>query len=85
MVPPEGYLKEVADICKKHNVLFVCDEVQTGLGRTGVDLCHLRDSVRPDLVVLGKALAGGVSESFMISEQTNTLGRNVCALGNPRR
>ena len=59
VVPPKGYLKEVAQLCKKHNVLFICDEVQTGLGRTGANLCHLREGVRPDLVVLGKALAGG--------------------------
>jgi ornithine--oxo-acid transaminase len=53
-------LKEVAELCKKHNALFICDEVQTGLGRTGANLCHLREGVRPDLVVLGKALAGGL-------------------------
>ncbi|CZR64870.1 related to CAR2-ornithine aminotransferase [Phialocephala subalpina] len=58
--PPKGYLKEVAELCKKHNVLFICDEVQTGLGRTGANLSHLRENVRPDLVVLGKALAGGM-------------------------
>jgi ornithine--oxo-acid transaminase len=44
-------------------VLFIVDEVQTGLGRTGANLCHLREDVRPDLVVLGKALAGGSSKS----------------------
>lgn len=60
MVPPEGYLQQVASLCHAHNVLFICDEVQSGLGRAGANLCHLREGVRPDLVVLGKALAGGI-------------------------
>jgi ornithine--oxo-acid transaminase len=60
VAPPKGYLKEVAALCQKHNVLFIVDEVQCGLGRAGTNLCHLRDDLRPDLVVLGKALAGGM-------------------------
>jgi ornithine--oxo-acid transaminase len=61
IVPPEGYFKAVADLCKRHNVLFIADEIQTGLGRTGRMLCveHEKD-VRPDVVILGKALSGGV-------------------------
>jgi acetylornithine/succinyldiaminopimelate/putrescine aminotransferase len=58
--PPPGYLQDVAALCKKHNVLFIVDEVQAGLGRSGANLCHLRDKIRPDMVVLGKALAGGM-------------------------
>ncbi|KAI8147037.1 ornithine-oxo-acid transaminase [Fennellomyces sp. T-0311] len=60
MVPDDGYLKECYDLCKKHNVLFIADEIQTGLGRTGKMLCSEHDHVRPDMVLLGKALSGGV-------------------------
>ncbi|PAV88617.1 hypothetical protein WR25_19528 [Diploscapter pachys] len=60
VVPDAGYLKGVSEICKKHNVLFITDEVQTGLGRTGKLLAHYHESIRPDMVVLGKALSGGM-------------------------
>ncbi|XP_022200219.2 ornithine aminotransferase, mitochondrial [Nilaparvata lugens] len=60
VVPDEGYLKEVRRLCSQHNVLWIADEVQTGLGRTGRLLCCDHDRVRPDLLVLGKALSGGV-------------------------
>ncbi len=60
VVPSDGYLKRVEQLCRKHNVLFICDEIQTGLGRTGKLLCHQHDGVRPDIVTLGKALSGGV-------------------------
>ncbi|CEO97136.1 unnamed protein product (mitochondrion) [Plasmodiophora brassicae] len=60
IVPDPGYLKEVSRICKKNNVLFIADEVQTGIGRTGRMLCVDHDNVRPDLVILGKALSGGM-------------------------
>jgi ornithine--oxo-acid transaminase len=60
MVPDDGYLAGVAKLCKEHNVLFIADEVQTGLGRTGRMLCSDHDGVKPDVVVLGKALSGGV-------------------------
>ena len=59
IVPDKGYLKRCAEICKKHNVLLICDEVQTGLGRTGKLLACFHDDVKPDAVVLGKALGGG--------------------------
>ncbi|MBR6015969.1 MAG: ornithine--oxo-acid transaminase [Prevotella sp.] len=59
-VPDEGYLKKCYDLCKKHNVLFIADEVQTGIARTGKMLCSQHDGIRPDIVVLGKALGGGV-------------------------
>ncbi|KAF8970660.1 ornithine aminotransferase [Flammula alnicola] len=60
VVPPEGYLKGVADLCKKHNVLLICDEIQTGLCRTGKMLASEYEGIRPDIVLLGKALSGGV-------------------------
>lgn len=60
VVPSPGYLKRVESLCRKHNVLFICDEIQTGLGRTGRMLCHQHDNVRPDIVTLGKALSGGI-------------------------
>ena len=60
MIPPDGYLKAAADLCKKHNVLFIADEVQVGFGRTGTMLCHHHEpGVKPDMVILGKALTGG--------------------------
>jgi len=60
VVPDDGYLSEVHALCKKHNVLLICDEIQTGLCRTGKMLCCQHDNVRPDVVLLGKALSGGV-------------------------
>lgn len=59
-VPDEGYLKACSDLCKQHNVLFIADEVQTGIARTGKMLCCDHEGVRPDIVILGKALSGGV-------------------------
>ena len=59
LIPPEGYLKEVESLCKENNILFVADEIQTGLGRTGKLFASQHDDVRPDLVIIGKALSGG--------------------------
>jgi ornithine--oxo-acid transaminase len=59
-VPKEGYLKAAADLCKKHNVLLMMDEIQTGIARTGKMLASDHEGVRPDLLILGKALSGGV-------------------------
>jgi ornithine--oxo-acid transaminase len=59
-VPDAGYLKKAADLCKAKNVLFIADEVQTGLARTGKMLCCMHENVRPDILILGKALSGGM-------------------------
>jgi len=60
VVPKEGYLRECYELCKKYNVLFVADEIQTGLCRTGKLLCCDWDDFQPDIVLLGKALSGGL-------------------------
>lgn len=60
VVPEAGYLSTAAALCKKHNVLFIGDEIQTGIARTGRLLACDHDGVRPDIVILGKALSGGV-------------------------
>lgn len=60
IVPDEGYLRAVRRICTENNVLFIADEVQTGLARTGKMLAVQHEAVRPDIVVLGKALSGGM-------------------------
>jgi ornithine--oxo-acid transaminase len=59
-VPDEGYLKKAYELCKAKNVLLICDEVQTGLARTGKMLASDHEGVRPDILILGKALSGGV-------------------------
>ncbi|HAA12867.1 MAG TPA: ornithine--oxo-acid transaminase [Cytophagales bacterium] len=59
-VPNEGYLKQVKALCEKHNVLLIADEVQTGIARTGKLICSEYDEVKPDILILGKALSGGV-------------------------
>ena len=59
IIPPAGYLKEVSAICKNNNVLLMVDEIQSGLGRTGKLFAFMHEGIRPDLVIVGKALAGG--------------------------
>ncbi len=60
VIPPDGYLKACAEICRKHNVLLIADEIQTGLGRTGSLLACDHENVVPDGLILGKALGGGI-------------------------
>lgn len=60
VIPPKGYLKKCQEICKKHNVLLIADEIQTGLGRTGKMLACDHEGVVPDGLILGKALGGGI-------------------------
>jgi len=78
VIPPPGYLKRVAEICRARNVLLIADEIQTGLGRTGYLLGCDHDGVRPDGVVLGKALGGGLLpvSAFVATE-------NVMQVFNP--
>lgn len=73
-IPEEGYLKGIQSLCKKHNVLFIADEVQTGLGRTGKLLtCHY-EQVKPDILILGKALSGGFYPVSAILADTEVMG-----------
>ena len=60
LIPPEGYLAAAHELCKKHNVLLMADEIQTGLGRTGKMFCCEHEGVLPEVMILGKALGGGV-------------------------
>ncbi|MEL6824445.1 MAG: aminotransferase class III-fold pyridoxal phosphate-dependent enzyme, partial [Calditrichota bacterium] len=60
VVPDEGYLSKAYAMCQEKNVLLICDEVQTGLARTGKRLASDHDNIKPDIVILGKALSGGV-------------------------
>lgn len=91
VVPSEGYLKKAAALCHKHNVLFIADEIQTGIARTGKMLCVDHEEVRPDIVILGKALSGGaypvsavladdnVMECLRPGEHGSTYGGNPLA------
>ena len=59
IVPPKGYLKAAYDLCQANRILLICDEIQSGLGRTGLMFCFEHDGIRPDVVTIGKALSGG--------------------------
>ena len=60
VVPADTYLSEIRALCDKHNVLLICDEIQTGIARTGKLLCHEWSGIKPDMVLLGKAISGGM-------------------------
>jgi ornithine--oxo-acid transaminase len=74
VMPPEGYLKRAADICRENDVLFIADEIQTGLGRAGTLLACEHEGVRPDLVTLGKALSGGFYPVSAVLSDSDVLG-----------
>lgn len=74
IIPPEGYLQEVRNICDRHNVLLIADEIQTGLGRTGKLFACDHENVRPDLMILGKALGGGFYPVSAVLSDREVLG-----------
>ena len=89
VVPDDSYLQEVRALCDKHNVLLICDEVQSGIARTGKLLCHEWSGIKPDLVLLGKAISGGMypvscvlgSKKVMLTIEYGTHGSTYG--GNP--
>jgi ornithine--oxo-acid transaminase len=74
IVPPDGYLRQVAGICRQNNVLLIADEIQTGLGRTGKLFAAQHEGVRPDITVIGKALSGGFYPVSAILADEDLLG-----------
>jgi ornithine--oxo-acid transaminase len=74
VMPPKGFLKEAAELCKKNNVLLMCDEIQSGLGRTGKLFAYMHEGIRPDVLIVGKALAGGFYPVSAVLSSTEILG-----------
>ncbi|NLC13218.1 MAG: ornithine--oxo-acid transaminase [Chloroflexi bacterium] len=74
VIPPDGYLKKVSEYCKENNVLFIADEIQTGLCRTGKWFASQYEDVRPDVTVIGKALSGGMYPVSAVLSDKNILG-----------
>jgi ornithine--oxo-acid transaminase len=74
IIPPSGYLKRVREICTKHNILFIADEIQSGLGRTGKTFACDHEDVQPDLFILGKALGGGIMPVSAVVGHWDVLG-----------
>jgi ornithine--oxo-acid transaminase len=74
IVPPDGYLREVRKVCTERNVLFIADEIQSGLGRCGTTLCIEHDGVVPDVLILGKALGGGIMPISAVLSRWDVLG-----------
>lgn len=73
VVPPVGYLAQCAQICQRNNILLMCDEIQTGLGRTGRLLACHHENITPDVVVIGKALGGGLLPISMMLAQKSVM------------
>ena len=74
IVPPEGYLREAARICAENNVLLICDEIQSGLGRSGKLFAFEYEGIRPDMVIIGKALSGGFYPVSAVLSRADVLG-----------
>ncbi|NKF33764.1 aminotransferase class III-fold pyridoxal phosphate-dependent enzyme, partial [Pseudomonas sp. BGM005] len=74
VIPPEGYLRRIREICDEKNVLFIADEIQSGLGRVGETFACDREGVVPDLYLLGKALGGGILPVSAVVGDTDVLG-----------
>jgi ornithine--oxo-acid transaminase len=89
VVPDEDYLQKVKALCEEHNVLLICDEIQTGIARTGKMLCSEWSGIKPDMVLLGKAISGGMypvscvlsSKEIMLTIEPGTHGSTYG--GNP--
>ncbi|MEK6876282.1 MAG: acetylornithine transaminase [Nanoarchaeota archaeon] len=95
IVPPNGYLKQLREICNKHGILLIIDEVQTGCGRTGKFFAYEHENIKPDIVMLAKGLANGIpigatiakeeiASSFKSGDHGSTFGGNpvACAAAN---
>lgn len=74
LIPPEGFLKGLSDLCKENNILFLADEIQTGLGRTGRTFACDHEGVKPDAYILGKALSGGFYPVSAVVSSAEVLG-----------
>jgi ornithine--oxo-acid transaminase len=74
VVPPQGFLRETFEACQKNNVLFIADEIQSGLGRTGKLFTFEHEGIRPDLVIIGKALSGGFYPVSAVLASKEVLG-----------
>ena len=74
IIPPKGFLKEAEAICRENNVLLMCDEIQSGLGRTGKMFAYMHEGIRPDLLIVGKALAGGFYPVSAVLSSKEILG-----------
>jgi ornithine--oxo-acid transaminase len=74
VIPPAGFLKEAAEICKQNRVLLVVDEIQSGLGRTGKLFAYMHDGIRPDAIIIGKALSGGFYPVSAVLASKEVLG-----------
>ncbi|HEU5401339.1 MAG TPA: ornithine--oxo-acid transaminase [Terriglobales bacterium] len=74
VIPPKGFLKQAAELCKQNNVLLMCDEIQSGLGRTGKLFAFMHEGIRPDVLIVGKALAGGFYPVSAVLASREVLG-----------
>jgi ornithine--oxo-acid transaminase len=74
VVPRPGYLEKCAELCRKNNVLFVLDEIQSGLGRTGKLFAYMHENVQPDMLIIGKALSGGYYPASAVLARREVLG-----------
>jgi ornithine--oxo-acid transaminase len=74
IIPPDGYLRQVQEVCREKNVLFIADEIQSGLGRTGYTFACEHEKVQPDVYILGKALGGGIMPLSAVVSRREILG-----------
>jgi len=74
IIPPQGYLREAASVCHGNRVLMMCDEIQSGLGRTGALFAYMHENIRPDVLIVGKALSGGFYPVSAVLASKEVLG-----------